>query len=152
MDAPETGQCGSERATRLLIELTLGERVTLPSPVDDRDRYGRLLRYVDVGNVDAGLRMIRSGLAVARYDSRDGYDPHPREAQYVRADHRSENVVCASSKPAPLVGAGCAPGYQPCVPPYPPDLDCPDVNGPITVTGNDPHGLDADGDHIACES
>lgn len=45
----------------------------------------------------------------------------------------------------------CAPGYSPCIPPYPPDLDCSDVNGPITVTGPDPHGLDGDGDGIACE-
>lgn len=26
-----------------------------------------------------------------------------------------------------------------------------DVNGPIYVSGSDPHGLDADGDGIACE-
>lgn len=45
--------------------------------------------------------------------------------------------------------ADCAPGYDPCVPPYPPDLNCPDV-GPVTVTGPDPHGLDADGDGVAC--
>jgi hypothetical protein len=48
--------------------------------------------------------------------------------------------------------ASCEPGYDPCVPPYPPDLDCPDVSGPISVTGSDPHGLDADGDGVGCES
>jgi hypothetical protein len=46
-------------------------------------------------------------------------------------------------------GEGCAPGYDPCVPPYPPDVDCPEV-GPVTVSGPDPHGLDADGDGVAC--
>ena len=46
-------------------------------------------------------------------------------------------------------GTGCAPGYSPCIPPYPPDLDCPDV-GPVTVSGSDPHGLDADNDGVAC--
>jgi hypothetical protein len=45
----------------------------------------------------------------------------------------------------------CAPGCSPCIPPYPPDLDCSDVNGPINVTGPDPHRLDADGDGIGCE-
>ena len=49
-------------------------------------------------------------------------------------------------------GAGCAPGYSPCVPPPPPDLDCADVNGPIEVTGSDPHNLDGDGDGWGCES
>jgi hypothetical protein len=29
--------------------------------------------------MDAVLRQIRAGLAVARYDSRDGYSHHPRE-------------------------------------------------------------------------
>lgn len=48
-------------------------------------------------------------------------------------------------------GGGCAAGYDPCVPPYPPDVDCSDVDGPIKVTGSDPHGLDADGDGIGCE-
>jgi hypothetical protein len=45
----------------------------------------------------------------------------------------------------------CAPGYRPCIPPFPPDLDCSDVDGPIIVTGSDPHGLDRDHDGIACE-
>lgn len=94
MDAPEPGRCGSERAKQLLADLVLGRRVRLVAPGGDRDLYGRLLRYVDVGDVDAGLRLIRSGLAVARYDSRDGYGRHPREARYVRADRTSPNVTC----------------------------------------------------------
>jgi hypothetical protein len=48
-------------------------------------------------------------------------------------------------------GGGCDPGYSGCVPPFPPDINCPDVNGPVTVTGSDPHGLDRDGDGVACE-
>jgi hypothetical protein len=33
-------------------------------------------------------------------------------------------------------------------------VDCADVDGPIYVTGRDPHGLDGDGDGdgVACES
>lgn len=45
----------------------------------------------------------------------------------------------------------CAEGYSPCLPPPPPDLDCDQVEGPITVTGSDPHGLDGDDDGTACE-
>jgi hypothetical protein len=37
------------------------------------------------------------------------------------------------------------------VPPYPPDIDCADVSGPIYVSGTDPHGFDADGDGVGCE-
>lgn len=48
-------------------------------------------------------------------------------------------------------GAGCDPNYSGCVPEYPPDVDCPDVVGPVSVYGADPHGLDADGDGSGCE-
>jgi hypothetical protein len=47
--------------------------------------------------------------------------------------------------------SNCEPGYDPCVPPYPPDLDCSDLSGPYAVTGSDPHGLDRDGDGEGCE-
>ena len=90
IDTPERGECGYERASRALERLVLGRPVALTAPVDDTDRYDRLLRYVDVEvagrTVDAGLRLIEKGLAVARYDSRDGYDRHPREDEYHEAD------------------------------------------------------------------
>lgn len=153
MDSPERGECGYDRATNHLTELVLDQRVILTKARgEDRDRYGRWLRYVDVGTVDAGLDQIEHGLAIARYDSRDGYAFHERERAYINADKASKDVRCA--KPQPLVqqpSQGCATGYKPCLPPPPPDLDCADVNGPIYVTGSDPHGLDADGDGIACE-
>jgi endonuclease YncB( thermonuclease family) len=151
IDAPEEGECGSLRAAALLTRLVEGQRVTLTAPVDDRDRYDRLLRYVNLGTMDAGLRMIKNGLAIARYDSRDGYDAHPREALYHRTDDTVPDVKCAPASPVPLAGGGCG-GYSPCIPSYPPDLDCADVDGPIIVSGSDPHGLDADHDGVACES
>jgi micrococcal nuclease len=65
----------------------------------------------------------------------------------------------ATPRPAPPAtrtapsggGSGCQPGYSPCVPLYPPDLDCSDLAGPYTVTGSDPHRLDADKDGKGCE-
>lgn len=151
IDTPEVGECGFEAASDALARLVLGRQVRLTVSDENQDRYGRLLRYVDVGKVDAGLQLIKRGLAVARYDSRDGYGYHPRQPVYIAADRASKNVSCA--RPVPLVSSGrqCAPGYRPCVPPYPPDVDCADVDGPIYVTGPDPHGLDADGDGVACE-
>lgn len=86
IDTPERGSCGYERASRALSRLVLGEEVVLTAPVDDHDRYDRLLRYVDVDGVDAGLRLVERGLAVARYDSLDGYDRHPRQDEYRAAD------------------------------------------------------------------
>lgn len=152
IDTPEVGECGYDQASTALAVLVLGRRVVLVRPAEDRDRYGRLLRYVDVAGADAGLRLVRQGLAAARYDSRDGYGRHPREDRYVAVDRRAPDVRCA--RPAPLVtsaDARCEPGYAPCVPAYPPDVDCADIAGPVRVTGPDPHRLDADGDGTACE-
>jgi endonuclease YncB( thermonuclease family) len=155
IDTPEAGACGFEAATSSMVRMVQGKRVRLTLSDEDADRYGRLLRYVNVGEMDAGLRQIKRGLAIARYDSRDGYGFHAREPRYVAADRASKNRF-ACPKPAPLVdhgggGGACAPGYSPCVPPFPPDVNCDDVNGPIEVTGSDPHGLDGEGDGIACE-
>jgi endonuclease YncB( thermonuclease family) len=87
VDTPEIGDCGYDEARDQLADLVLGESVELvPGGVDDRDRYDRLLRYVVVDGVDAGLLLIEEGLAVSRYDSRDGYGEHQREQEYVQAD------------------------------------------------------------------
>jgi endonuclease YncB( thermonuclease family) len=91
IDTPERDECGFTEASVALQRLVLGQqvRVTAVPGREDRDRYGRLLRYVDAQGLDAGLNLIRQGLAVARYDGRDGYERHPRQAVYVRADARS---------------------------------------------------------------
>lgn len=53
----------------------------------------------------------------------------------------------------PTGPSGCEAGYDPCVPTYPPDVDCPEVGEPVEVTGSDPHGLDGyDNDGHGCES
>ncbi len=104
IDTPERGDCGHDSATAAMSALVLGERVTLVAgAADDADRYGRLLRYVDVdeggggvgaGPVDAGLALIEEGWAIARYDSRDGYGRHPREDAYVTADLEAADLGC----------------------------------------------------------
>jgi hypothetical protein len=47
----------------------------------------------------------------------------------------------------------CDPSYSgACVPVFPPDVNCTDVNGTnIQVNGTDSHRLDADKDGVACE-
>ena len=103
IDTPEQGQCGFEEAADALARLVDGQTITLVAGArDDRDRYGRLLRYLDVGTVDAGLELIRAGHAIARYDSRDGYGRHTREDTYVAADAVSLSVCDA---PAPATTA-----------------------------------------------
>ena len=78
IDTPERGECGFEEASMVLAQLINGQSIALvPGARDDVDRYGRLLRYVEVNGVDADLTMIESGRAIARYDGRDGYRNTP---------------------------------------------------------------------------
>jgi endonuclease YncB( thermonuclease family) len=59
IDTPERGECGFDTATANMQRLVLGKQVRLRTSDEDTDRYGRLLRYVDVGKRDAGLAQIK---------------------------------------------------------------------------------------------
>jgi len=56
--------------------------------------------------------------------------------------------------PPPVEESNCSPAYpDTCIPPAPPDLDCGDVSARrFRVLSPDPHGFDADGDGVGCES
>lgn len=95
IDSPERGQPGYYEAKQNLhYELPRGTRVFLVSvnTKPNTDHYGRLLRYVYVGDRDIGLQQLRLGHARARYDSRDGYGAHPRESVYIATQRRSPFV------------------------------------------------------------
>ena len=155
IDTPERGECGFARASTVMRNLALGKSVTLvPGARDNKDRYDRLLRYVDVGNQDAGLQLIKRGLAIARYDSRDGYGQHPREARYIKADSNSPDRTQAFC-PAPPPPPEPEPAPQP--PPtnvYFDNCDAARAAGAAPVYRGDPgYGshLDRDGDGVGCE-
>jgi micrococcal nuclease len=67
IDAPESGEeCYADAATHELTRLAPpGTRVTLEmDPRLDRiDRYGRLLRYIHVGDANVNLVLVRRGAA-----------------------------------------------------------------------------------------
>ena len=98
IDTPERGQCGYSEATANLRRTLAGNTLTLTKAgLTDRDKYGRLIRYVGVGEQDAGMGQIMGGFARARYDSRDGYWRHPRQVDYVAADAATPSICAASS-------------------------------------------------------
>lgn len=149
IDTPERGECGFGPATSAMAALVDGEEVELVAGArDDRDRYDRIIRYVDVEGADAGLALIEQGLAISRYDLRDGYGRHEREAVYVAAD-RGLTVTCeAPTAPAPSPPASGAPGGG--------FANCTAARdaGAAPVHRDDPgyHSrLDRDGDGVGCE-
>jgi len=63
LNAPELGQSCSSEAKDMLKELVLGKEVTLEKDVDDKDQYGRLLRYVFADGHHVNYGMVYLGLA-----------------------------------------------------------------------------------------
>jgi len=64
IDSPEKKQYYCEEATERLRQLVEGKDVTLEKDVTNRDKYGRLLRYVYAGRVFVNLEMVKEGYAV----------------------------------------------------------------------------------------
>ena len=93
IDTPERGECGFVEATQALeLLLSLPNLRLAEAGGDDRDRYGQLLRYIDIDEQDPGLELIRAGLAKAAHDSRTGYRKHTREDSYTSLDEISASL------------------------------------------------------------
>lgn len=65
LDAPETGSCGSEEATKRLSDLVLNKVIRIDR--EGRDSWGRRLGIVTADGANVNMEMIKSGWA--RYDS-----------------------------------------------------------------------------------
>jgi endonuclease YncB( thermonuclease family) len=65
IDAPEFGECFFEEAKAELRRLVGRQSVTLVADPDqeDRDKYDRLLRYVEIGGTDVGAELLENGFA-----------------------------------------------------------------------------------------
>ena len=182
IDAAEVGACYSSQATAELRRLALNKRVVLRGDRTQarRDRYGRLLAYVNLATgPDVGLHLIRRGFALVYvYNSR----PFARFTQYDAAERQASSsrlgawAACSSTTtstvttPVPIVpppstttnpsppSANCAPSYPDvCIPPPPPDLDCGQIPYKRfrvirTVPSPDPHRFDGDNDGVGCET
>jgi micrococcal nuclease len=178
IDTPETVhpsmpvQCGGPEASAFAAsQLPVGSVVYLEADREDTDQYGRFLRYV----YRADGRMFNQIAVQQGYAKAVLYPPNDRHiAAMYEAETKARNAgrglwgLCVTTQapaappapapaPQPLVpqhanaGGGCDPNYQPCVPVYPPDVNCSGVNGTVTVVGSDPHNLDGDGDGSGCD-
>jgi micrococcal nuclease len=179
VDPREPVQCFGREASAKAKELLSGQQVRLVAdPTQgERDKYNRLLRYVDLADgTDYGLWMIANG-----YAHEYTYNiPYQRQAQYKQAyrEAREKSLgfwapdTCAgdTTKPAgasatPTKQAApaatptmptqqnCDPAYPDvCIAPPPPDLDCSDIPyRNFKVLPPDPHRFDSDKDGIGCE-
>jgi endonuclease YncB( thermonuclease family) len=159
-DTPETGECGFDDAKAFVSSLVLDHQVEVVNPeeVDDVDAYDRELRYLSIDGDDLGTSVLEAGLGTARYDSLDGYDRHPLQDSYRdisdAVDHLCDTDQKAAPAPEPepepepaVASEADEPWNQPG-----PDLDCGDIGHPVTITGEDYHRLDRDGDGVGCDA
>jgi hypothetical protein len=71
INAPERGECLAGASAEALADLVVGAEVDLVVDRSDRDRYGRILRYVELDGVDVGVELVRDGYAVVRVSEPD---------------------------------------------------------------------------------
>jgi micrococcal nuclease len=65
VDAPEKGEFYYAEAKQMNEELVAGKKVRLERDISDKDSYGRLLRYVYIGDDFINAEMVRQGCAWA---------------------------------------------------------------------------------------
>ncbi len=74
---PQFGALAQE-ATRFNRRLVAGKAVRLEKDISEPDRYGRLLRYVYIGDTFVNAKLVREGLAWAK-----AYPPDTRHQDYL---------------------------------------------------------------------
>lgn len=176
IDTPEsttqTEYYGKE-ASYKNAELVYGKAVTLIKDVSETDKYGRLLRYIIVDNVFINYELVIQGFATAATYPPDvscastfqiaqqqassalvGLWAMPTQAPLPTQALVSTQVLVPPSNNGSGGGGNCSPSYPGvCIPPPPPDLDCPEISfDDFTVLPPDPHNFDRDQDGIGCES
>jgi micrococcal nuclease len=109
VDAPElTSDCFGREAARVLASLVReGARVELvrDPELDDRDTYGRLLRYVVVGETDVNVELVRRG-AASPYFFRNERGEHADELLEAVDDARAERAGYWGACPAATLNTG----------------------------------------------
>ncbi len=91
INAPETGEFCSLEATNKLKELILGKKIISEKDVEDKDQYGRLLRYVFINGINVNIEIVRLGLAHAyEYGSNTKYLAQIKQAE----DEAKQNEGC----------------------------------------------------------
>ncbi len=82
VNTPEMGEPYYTQARNALADMILNKTIRLEKDISDVDRYGRLLRYVYVGDVFVNLELVKQGYAqVATYPPDVKYKEMFLEAQ-----------------------------------------------------------------------
>lgn len=176
IDAPELrgDECYSSSAKQTLTKLIGKSRIRLvrESASPDMDIYGRLLRYVYVGKRNLNIELVTLGAASPWFFNGElgmFSDKLMSEAKKAKSESRGLWKECPGAVLSPYKslssgaqntatpisnGQKCDANYYGCIPPFPPDLNCSDLEKmglvPVRVKGIDVHKLDRDKDGLGC--
>jgi len=150
MDTPERGEEGYIEASNYLQGLVLDKEVRLEKDISEIDKYGRLVRYIYVGDLFVNEEMVMKGYAETYpYNPDITKCPQIEEAEeYAR---NNKLGIWAEDKSRDNSGYEC--GYN--------AYNCADFSTHTEAqalfeacggTAKDIHQLDQDNDGIACES
>lgn len=106
VDAPEQEMCGADAARDRLRELLASGQIVVvrDAVADERDRFGRILGYLEVDGVDAGGALISEGLAAAWWPKSE---PEPtRGAGYLAAQEAARSQGLGSWGLCGTIGRG----------------------------------------------
>ncbi|HLO85779.1 MAG TPA: thermonuclease family protein [Nostocaceae cyanobacterium] len=173
IDAPEIKQApwGQKSRDRLKQLLPVGQPAKFS--IKEKDRYGRFVAEVFSNGKNINLVMVQEGQAVVYREYLKNCPDSKNDLLSGEATAKSKKLNFWSqsnpvmpwdfrrgSKPKPKPtntptpqAKNCDPSYPDvCIPPAPPDLDCPEIPYKnFRVVGNDPHGFDRDNDGVGCE-
>jgi endonuclease YncB( thermonuclease family) len=155
IDTPESGDLCFDEATDAMADLVAGQLVRIDIDESDRDSFGRLLRYVFLTDgTFVNAAMVSQGWATAAEFPPDIAFASlfsMLEDQAQAADRGIWGDNCSNGGGG---GDNCDGSYPDvCIPPPPPDLDCPDISHRnFRVLPPDPHRFDGDNDGIGCET
>jgi micrococcal nuclease len=81
IDSDERGQPCYNQAKQRLESLVLNKKVYLELDKEDKDQYGRLLRYIFLDEQNINVLLVKEGLAIARFQGNEKYSQEITEAE-----------------------------------------------------------------------
>jgi len=157
IDTPERNEYYFQEAKGRLEELILGKEIMLEKDVSDKDRYGRLLRYVFIDDIFINKIMVQEGHAKAYpYKPDTKYKVEFTDLESQAKDNQlgiwgATKVTEPESDTTLNSQYVCNSNAYNCGD-FKTHAEAQAVYEACGGVGNDVHKLDRDGDGIACES
>ena len=89
INSPEIGQCYAQEAKEKLQELTLSQEVLLEKELENKDKYGRLLRYVYTNVTSISHYLVHYGYATV-YDKYNATTRYYKELKLLEQEAQEQ--------------------------------------------------------------